>query len=101
MVIKLNTRRLNNLADKVIDNGMVKYHFSQNNSISDTDKVSKSLLKHIKSLNAEELDYLELVISVKDNQTFESVKTLLKEELKPIKEDIAQIKKVVGCNDDA
>ena len=64
-------------------------------------KVTTSILKNIKTLNSEEQGYLDLVISVRSDQTLNNMRVMLREELEPIKTDIQHIKKVVGCNGDA
>ena len=101
MIIKLNTQRLNKLADKIVYNGAVKSYYEEGIDRLDTSKIFKSILKNIKSLNSEEQDYLDLAISVRSDQALTNMRIILREELEPIKNDIAQIKKVVGCNGDS
>ena len=97
----VKVKELANLADKIIESGMSKQLFVKSVNKLDTSRVIKNILKNIKTLTSEELDCLDLVISVRSDQTLNNMRVMLREELESIKKDIGHIKKVVGCNGDA
>jgi len=97
----VNTEKVSKLADRIIDYGIPKNYFAEDIEKLDVNKIIRSILNNIKTLNKEEKDCLELVISVRSDQTLNNMRVMLREELEPIKIDIKHIKKVVGCNGDA
>jgi hypothetical protein len=86
------------LATKILENGLPRSYYAEEAKMIDPDKITRSLLNNIKTLKKEELDILDLVISVRDDYSCTKMRKILQEELEPIKVSIDQIKKVVGCN---
>jgi len=94
----INVKKVSKLADRIISYGIPDNYFAENIENLDVSKIIGSILNNIKTLTKEEKDCLDLVISVRSDQTLTNMRAILREELQPIKNDIIQIKKVVGCN---
>ena len=94
----MDLAKVEKIANEIIENDLPRHYFMTDIKSIDSDRVTKSLLKGIKTLNKEEVEILDLVISVRDDQNLTNMRRVIKEELESIKQNIEQIKKVVGCN---
>ena len=97
----INVKKVSKLADRILSHGASRNYFEESTEKLDINKITKSILNNIKTLNEEEKDCLDLVISVRGDHALNNMRVMLREELEPIKDDIRRIKKVVGCNGDA